>query len=621
MIHDVLFLQRLQLHLASSELRFGLSLHGLDLELLHIRIRRRRRGLCPIGILEEEIRVGVAHRLGHPGSGVVDVLRRHQIVHAALFDHLPLDRHQAIQSLNLLPGLAGAQADFNLHVKLKVESAGIDLHPLARKPHLALLRVVGRHDLKHLAEQLFQPGTREDPRDQFDLLLLGTLEGGHRCGRGVGKHPGIEILTVGHHPRAVAPNLLQVLEHRERVTRKILRNHRLDRARRSLAHEPAGPHRQEIIDLDHTLGDRHPRVVREIEVVEHLAKDRAADHLQIGHQIREALAVELVRHRDRRDRAKRIVIDLLVIDDIDGRIAHHQELAELRVAVPILIDTRVALRCPNLARGHIGARPGIRGVVLVVTAPGRPIRVELWTHVALRQSCQEIRRVSLGHELADRHLLPMGREGCVVVQLRGATSDEELLRGDRVHANTTVVLHYLQLDIVELDLFVQAGVHVLHQNGALRQRSRLHTISIEHHDDLFVGQARVPLDHRNLAVVEIDLDDAVLFQQRRLEPVIQNLKAVHLVDENMVDVCRRQVCLPLILCTLRLELHHLGRAGEHPHERGHGPLDHLEDIHQHHLAAVALLVSELLAVVVVERPLLLTRDLATDAADRVGNLP
>ena len=194
-------------------------------------------------------------------------------------------------------------------------------------------------------------------------------------------------------------------------------------------------------------------------------------------------------------------------------------------------------------------------------------------------------------QVADHHLFALCAERSFVVQLGCAAGNEKLFRGNRVNFDALVFFEDLQLNVVKRHLTVHAGIDIAHHDRLLFDRNRDHILAVQHHRQLFVSQPGVTLDHRDLAILVVNLDDRVLLQKRRFEPVVQNLEPVHLMHKNVVDVRSRQLCLLLVFGPLCLVLDNLARPGEHPHQRRHGPLDHFQNVHQDDLATVPLFIA------------------------------
>ena len=230
-------------------------------------------------------------------------------------------------------------------------------------------------------------------------------------------------------------------------------------------------------------------------------------------------------------------IDLLIVQDRDGLLAHHGDLAQLSVAIAIFVDPQVALGRPDLPTRRVGPFGGSNGERLVLRQALRSTLRVLWSVIG-RQILNDLAVVAQSDQIRDRHLLAVSGKGGAVVQLDGAPCDQKLLRRHQVDLDLPHGNPLSRGEVVEhLGNLLPALLISSHQRlFALFKRDRLDFPILQDQHHAFLGQPTIGVDLGLEALFVVDLRDAILLEQGILEPVMENLEATLLVPEDLVDV-------------------------------------------------------------------------------------
>ena len=213
------------------------------------------------------------------------------------------------------------------------------------------------------------------------------------------------------------------------------------------------------------------------------------------------------------------------------------------------------------------------------------------------------------------------RDEVTILKVDGVTRDEELLRrhvdrldlaGLALDANRQIILH------VQRNLDAVVVNHRLHHGLALLDD--LNARIVQQHDKLGLGQAVVLFLVNLFDFLVEELDDASAEQQRILEEGVQQLVAVVLVLDDVVDVIRRLLCGLGVLAGSRRKTHILVVRREHPHQVRHDRLNRVGKLGGDDSGPALHLVAQRLAEVEVERAQAILRVLAVEVVQRVSDL-
>jgi hypothetical protein len=222
------------------------------------------------------------------------------------------------------------------------------------RPHLEFLHPGLDHLPEDLPAEVRDAGGREDPGDHLDP----SRRGGHDLGDPVGgliEARGVEPLVVAGDARPVLPLGPQHLEHLDRHGGEGAGLDLPDHPRGPDPDHAAGPAVQEVVQVGLALHHLRHRRIGQVEVVEHLAEQGGPDELEVPDDVRQALPVELVGHRDRAETREGVAVRHLVVEDDDaGGGADRQDLPHLGVPVAVFVDPQVALVDPDPAPGLVG---------------------------------------------------------------------------------------------------------------------------------------------------------------------------------------------------------------------------------------------------------------------------
>ena len=150
--------------------------------------------------------------------------------------------------------------------------------------------------------------------------------------------------------RALGLGLIQVFQHREGLICHRLHGHRNHRIRVLHPHHATRCHACEVVQVYLTLDSTHPDIVREIQVVQHLARDGGLLELDVHRLVREGQAVELMRHGDRTDPVEGDVIRLTHLQDLGTCVPNLHKFGN---AIVVHIRTDIALVYLDLLHGRI----------------------------------------------------------------------------------------------------------------------------------------------------------------------------------------------------------------------------------------------------------------------------
>ena len=123
-----------------------------------------------------------------------------------------------------------------------------------------------------------------------------------------------------------------------------------------------------------------------------------------------------------------------------------------------------------------------------------------------------------------------------------------------------------------------------------------------------------------LGFLPVTLDQAILLEERVLDPVVGDSEPIVVSLEDVVAPRGLVPRLLLILSALRLKRHHRIGCHEDADQLRHHPFDSVDDLTRHDLGAAFLLVAILLLPVVLQRIGPLLRDRAIYVADRRQDL-
>ena len=209
----------------------------------------------------------------------------------------------------------------------------------------------------------------------------------------------------------------------------------------------------------------------------------------------------------------------------------------------------------------------MRGLPLFVTVTGLRTRVVLHAVVPRRQRINHLGVEAHADKVAARYLRTV-RDIRRFVCVARHRANQELFGRDALDPNATVLIIFGERRVELVVILI----------GRARNLQVLNLASLCLGDKAFNvnrADALVRCLLRPALVVPPNLDRRQLLQQRGLEPVVQDEKAVVVVLEYEVDVFGGLVCGLLILCLARIEYYRVFRRHERLEQRGQGIVNNL----------------------------------------------
>ena len=200
----------------------------------------------------------------------------------------------------------------------------------------------------------------------------------------------------------------------------------------------------------------------------------------------------------------------------------------------------------------------MRGLPLFVTVAGLRTRIVLNAVVPRRQRINNLRVKAHADKVAARYLRTV-RDIRRFVCVARHRANQELFGRDALDPNATVLIIFGERRVEAILVRRARNLQVLNLASLCLGDNVLH---VDRADALVRCLLRPAL------VVPPNLDRRQLFQQRGLEPVVQDEKAVVVVLEYEVDVFGGLVCGLLILCLARIEYYRVFRRHERLEQRG-----------------------------------------------------
>ena len=303
-------------------------------------------------------------------------------------------------------------------------------------------------------EQVADAGLGEDARDQLHARLRGVVDLHGRGGAGVLQRVGVEPLRLAVDAGAPFAGRVGVCQHREDLAGDRRHGLPVHPARHLGAHDAARARHQEIVERGlggMRLRHLHPRIDRQIGVVEDRAQQRGLDALDVHHQVGDRAAEEAVGDDHRRHGGERRHVDLhdlglAVAGEHLALVAPGGHPVEGRLVVALVVHAHVVLGDLDLPVDLVDAFVAAGRQMLVDGVARQLLRIA--QHRVAGDRLDLVAVVAVGDQvlLAPDDLV---EAVAAVAQRAGEARDAELLRRHALHARLRHRLAGDDGDVVE----------------------------------------------------------------------------------------------------------------------------------------------------------------------------
>ena len=507
----------------------------------------------------------------HLVAGVDNVAQAHGAVLLEGRDELLLEAQDLLIDGQQAGAVARAQAHSHGNVHVRVPCGRVEGHELTLDAQLHGLVVVFVQQVQHIAAQRLEEGFRIHPGHQLKPLVDGFFH--DVCARGrVLQRIGLQRLRPAGNTRAPFRDLIGQAHGLQSIARA--GHHRQRRDGRVALDTMHGPHPtgQQAVILDipaHALVDHQLALVRQGQIVQHLAHGLRAQVLHIGHEVGHAQADDLVRHGHGTGREERRPVQgpLFVFDDLAAvALARPDGLDLFGHTVPVQIRVKPAFPDADTPRCTV---PAVVLIVIVVEAAAHRGLRHLVLVIQGWQTGDQGRAVALFPQVRCRLHLPPGHEACAFHVLSIA-ADDHMLGRHRLDAHVTQRHGLMDIQIIEHPLRRGIPAHIdvvlLHIDGRIREQGngfRLRKPAVLEHTLLLSLRAVGQTPAHTLVKT---ISQHVMHQPEDIPP-----------EHHLIDVQRGIIGGLFLLRAFGVKTDNVVRATKHTHQPRLGPLHGLHD--------------------------------------------